>query len=327
LALGNQQTFEYRNRQTGTVRLLSPEQYEELVDPTDWQRGVEVNLAGGMTAEEAKQRRVVDHVIADVDQVEGLYAIDSYRTLQPTLSDRTVQRIAKFVSRPGISHLLLMFGFFMLMVELSSPGLGIPGFVSACCLGLFFWGNYLAGSAGAFEIILFLLGISFVLIEVFVVPGIGLFGIGGGLMIMASLVLAGQNFIVPQSSQDVSQMAWSMTSVLGAMAGVFAALVFIRYYMESVPILNRILLPPPAASPGTLTAENSRFGYLMHRHGVAITPLIPAGKVRFGSEVVSVVTDGQAVDAGREVRVYEVFDTLVKVELIETPESPPATSR
>jgi membrane-bound ClpP family serine protease len=320
LALGNQQTFEYRHRQTGSIRLLSPEQYEDLVDRDEWQRGVEVSLAAGLTAEEAKRRRIVDHVVADVDQIEGLYSIEGYRTLQPTFSDRTVQRIAKFVSRPGISHLLLMFGFFMLMMELSSPGLGIPGFLAACCLGLFFWGNYLAGSAGAFEIILFVLGLSFVLIEIFVVPGFGLFGIGGGVMIMASLVLAGQNFIVPQNSQDLNQMAWSMTSVLGAMAGVFAALVFIRYYMDSVPVLNRLLLPPPTESAGALAVENSRFGHLLHRHGIALTPLIPAGKVRFGSEVVSVVTDGQAIDVGSEVRVYEVWDTLVKVEPIGTSE-------
>lgn len=313
LAFGNQQTFEYRHRETGVVRILNEQQFGELVDREQWQRGVEVRLASGLTAEEAKQRRIVDHVLADVDQLQSLYQFESLRTLQPTFSDRTIQRIAKFVSRPGISHLLLMFGFFMLMIELSSPGIGVPGFVSACCLSLFFWGNYLEGSAGALEIILFVLGMLFVLIEIFVLPGVGMFGIGGGLMILASIVLAGQNFIVPQSQQDIQQMAWSMSSVLGALAGVFAAVAFIHYYMDSVPVLNRLILKPRAEAGELLVETRSRYGHLLERIGVTITPLIPAGKVRFGSEIVSVVTDGHYVESGREVVVYEVLDTMVKV--------------
>lgn len=313
LAFGNQQTFEYRHRETGLVRILNEQQFGELVDRDQWQRGVEVRLASGLTADEARQRRIVDHVLPNVDQLDSLYTFDSVRTLQPTFSDRTIQRIAKFVTRPGISHLLLMFGFFMLMIELSSPGIGVPGFVSACCLSLFFWGNYLEGSAGALEIILFALGMLFVLIEIFVVPGLGLFGIGGGLMILASIVLAGQNFIVPQSGQDIQQLAWSMSSVLGALAGMFGAVAFIHYYMDSVPVLNRLILRPPAASNDIMVETASRYGHLLERTGVTITPLIPAGKVRFGSEIVSVVTDGNYVESGREVVVYEVLDTMVKV--------------
>jgi membrane-bound serine protease (ClpP class) len=318
LAFGNQQTFEYRQRDTGVLRILNEEQFGELIDRDLWQRGVEVRLAGGLTADEARKRRIVDHVLANVDQLDSLYKFDSLRQLQPTFSDRTIQRIARFVSRPGIAHLLLMFGFFMLMIELTSPGIGVPGFLSACCLSLFFWGNYFEGSAGALEIILFVVGLLFVLIEVFVVPGFGMFGIGGGLMIMASIVLAGQNFIVPQSSQDVQQMAWSMSSVLGALGGIFGAVAFIHYYMDSVPILNRLILKPPAEASELLVEPASRYGHLQERIGVTITPLSPAGKVRFGSEVVSVVTDGHYVDSGREVVVYEVMDTMVKVRSANT---------
>jgi membrane-bound ClpP family serine protease len=317
LAFGNQQTFEYRHRQTGVVRILNEQQFGELIDREQWQVGAEVQLASGLTADEARQRRIVDHVLANVDQLETLYQFDSYRTLQPTFSDRTIQRIAKFVSRPGIAHLLLMFGYFMLMIELSSPGIGVPGFVAACCLSLFFWGNYLEGSAGALEVILFVLGLLFVLIEIFVLPGFGLFGIGGGLMIMASIVLAGQSFVVPQSSQDLQQVAWSMTSVLGALAGIFGAVLFIHYYMDSVPVLNRLILKPQSENSELMVETPSRYGHLLDRRGITITPLIPAGKVRFGSEIISVVTDGNYVESGREVLVYEVRDTMVKVRLAD----------
>jgi membrane-bound serine protease (ClpP class) len=323
LAFGNQQTFEYAHRQTGAIRILSADHHEILPDREDWQRGIEVKLASGLTAEEAAERRIVDKVVDSVDNFSNWYSLAEYRTLQPTAADRTVQRIARFLSRPGIASLLLMFGFFLLMIELSSPGLGFPGFASACCLSLFFWANYLEGSAGALEILMFLLGLAFVLLEIFVVPGFGLFGIGGGILLVIAIILAGQDFVVPRSTQDLNRLVWSMSSVLGAMGGVLGAIVFIRYYMESVPVLNRLILKPPIEAGQDMREPASRYGHLLGRRGIAVSPLIPSGKVRFGAEVISVVTDGQPVDTGSEVLVVEVQDTWVRVAGVPSAMEPP----
>lgn len=318
LALGNQEIHEYRNRKSGAQRLLNQQQYADLPDSENWQKQGEVKLANGLPAAEAKRRKIVDHVTETTESAKMIYGVDDWKVLVPNFTDRGIQRFANFLNRPGIAGLLLMIGMFALMIELSSPGLGVPGFVSACCLGLFFWSHYLEGSAGALEVLLFVLGIIFVLIELFVIPGFGLFGISGGVMLFAAIVLACQDFVLPSNSAEVNRMVWSMMTLLAGMAGVFAAILFIRYYMEKVPFLNRLILAPPSgAGDGVMLdspPETSKFAPLLDRIGEAVTPLMPSGKVKIGNQLVNVITDGRVVEKGSTVRVYEVIGSLVKVE-------------
>ena len=56
--------------------------------------------------------------------------------------------------------MLLFIGGFALIAELSSPGIGVGGFISALCFLLYFWSNFLAGTAELLEILLFLAGIT-----------------------------------------------------------------------------------------------------------------------------------------------------------------------
>ena len=76
------------------------------------------------------------------------------------------------------------------MAEISAPGIGIPGFMAAVCFMLFFWAQFLNGTAGWLEVLLFVTGIVFVIMEIFVIPGLGIFGIGGGVMIVGAIMLA-----------------------------------------------------------------------------------------------------------------------------------------
>ncbi len=318
LTLGNQAIFEYRNRKSGSLRLLNEKQHASLIDADDWQKQGEVSLATGLSSTEAKKRGIVDHLVDNVDAAKTLYSVDDWRTIVPTLSDRTVQRFARFLNRPGISGLLLMVGMFALMIELSAPGIGVPGFLSACCLGLFFWSHYFEGSAGALEILLFVFGVVFILLELFVVPGLGLFGIGGGLMLLLAIVLACQDFVIPRSQAQINQLGWSLTTLLAGMLGIFAAIIFIRYYMEKVPFLNRLILSPPGGGDAGLALEGvsrgAKFDYLLNRSGLTVTPLMPGGKVQFGNEVINVISDGRVIEKGVEVKVFEVSGMIIKVE-------------
>ena len=53
---------------------------------------------------------------------------------------------------------LLLLGLAALYAELQSPGIGVGAFIAAVCFVLFFWGNYLGGTAGWLEVLLFVLG-------------------------------------------------------------------------------------------------------------------------------------------------------------------------
>ena len=102
--------------------------------------------------------------------------------------------------------LLLVIGGAALYIELHAPGIGIGGFVAAVCFLLFFWSRYLGGTAGWLEVSLFVAGVSCLLLEVFVIPGFGIFGLGGGALVLASLVLASQTFLWPRNEYQFEQL-------------------------------------------------------------------------------------------------------------------------
>ena len=51
--------------------------------------------------------------------------------------------------------------------------------------------------------------------------------------------------------------------------------------------------------------------------GFSVTALRPAGKARFGDEVLDVLTDGNYVQAGRAIRIDDVQGARIQVSEIE----------
>jgi membrane-bound ClpP family serine protease len=94
-----------------------------------------------------------------------------------------------------------------------------------------------------------------------------------------------------------------------------------------MPFLNRLGLPP---APSALAVETSApdaalvasglapaaapHGVAVGARGVAVSPLRPSGRARFGDEYLDVLTDGDFVDSGRAVRIVEIRGSLIVVE-------------
>ena len=117
-------------------------------------------------------------------------------------------------------------------------------FVAALAFMLFFWSNFLHGTAGWLEVLLFLGGVFFLLLEMLVLPGFGIFGLGGGAMILASLVLASQTFVLPQSESELAELRHSLTIVAAATLCVVAAAIALRRYLPHAPVFRTLLLNP-----------------------------------------------------------------------------------
>ena len=116
--------------------------------------------------------------------------------------------------------LLLVIGFVGLYLEIHSPGVGVGAFVAVVCFVLFFWSRYLGGTAGWLEVLLFVVGVSCILLEIFVIPGFGIFGLGGGAMVLASIILASQTFVIPHDEYQFAQLRNSLLVIAGTGIGI-----------------------------------------------------------------------------------------------------------
>jgi len=87
----------------------------------------------------------------------------------------------------GVLILLIVGGIYF---ELQSPGVGFPLMASAAAALLYFAPLYLEGLAANWEVIIFIAGIVLVLVEIFAIPGFGVAGISGIILLISGLALS-----------------------------------------------------------------------------------------------------------------------------------------
>ena len=224
-----------------------------------------------------------------------------------TLADRTVF----FITSPYISALLLSLGGLGLLVEIRTPGFGIPGFLGLLFIGLFFGGHMLNEVPNAYIVaLIFVVGLALILLEVFVIPGFGIAGILGLILMLASVF-----YTFFQSTDDVSTaMFWLsisiiLTSVLAILATIFLP--------KSAPFQHFALSTVMSTEQGYHSAGSQDFESFLGKTGVALTPLRPAGTARIDNKRLDVITVGDFIAQNTPVKVLEVEGSKILVETIE----------
>ena len=64
-------------------------------------------------------------------------------------------------------------------------------------------------------------------------------------MILASLILASQTFVIPQNEYQFERLPQSLLTVLAALGGVVTSAVLLRRYLAKAPIFRHVMLAPP----------------------------------------------------------------------------------
>ena len=310
----------YRQVQTGRVGLLTSDQHDELPMPQDWVLLGTLNTLEGIPADTAEQLGIARRVINDFDQLKTFYQLqEDPKSIEPTTTDRWVKRVATWLASPFITPWLLFGAVFFISTEMSAPGIGVPGFLGALCLLLFFWSQHLDGNADWLEMLLFVIGAIFILIELMILPGFGVFGLGGIMMVLASLVLASQTFIIPVNSDEFRHLAYSSLTLVGACAGFGAAMFALRNVLPHAPILKQVMLQPPKTQSLGFEVDSDpesvvHWKHLEGRTGETVTPLVPAGKAKINGRLFDVISDGQLIDKGMKILVVEVTGNRILVQ-------------
>lgn len=209
------------------------------------------------------------------------------------------ERVVRFLSHPVVAPFLLSLGFLGLLIEIKTPGFGVAGAAGLLSLSLFFGSHLIIGLAGWEEIILFAAGIILLVVEIFLVPGFGLFGLGGIAALAASIFL--------------SLIGRLPTSADLARAGVVLSTTVMVTLVTAWALLRTLPRSARLARTGILldTQESRDTGYLsaalrrdlVGARGVALTPLRPAGTGLFGEERIDVVSESEWIEAGTPIRI------------------------
>ena len=233
--------------------------------------------------------------VKDLDAM--LAAVDLSGATVMQISPNWAELVVRFLTNPVVSPLLLSLGMLGLIFEIKTGAFGLGGLISLASLGLFFGSHLLLGLAGWEEVLLLGVGLIALGVEVFLLPGFGVAGILGIVMIASSMLLA----LIGNAPTggDVLQAA----AVLVASLVVTGAVVFgwLRHLPNSTRWSGLFLHHRAEASEGFISALPR--GDLVGRAGVAITDLRPSGTAVFDDERLDVVTEGEFVKSGSGVTV------------------------
>jgi membrane-bound serine protease (ClpP class) len=284
---------------SGRVEYFSEAELAARNDRDTWRLGPAIGTGPfALDGRRAEELGLADHVVDDAEGLRQAYGIEGrVAVAEPGWADRLLEALAS----PSLAWLLLMIGAAGLYIELKTPGIGFGGFVSMVAFIVYFWSQYLNGTSGWLEVMLFIAGVICVAAEIFVLPGFGVLGLGGGLLVIASIVLASQSFVMPVNDYQIRQMQWSLLGILAAAAGVTLLGFLLRHWLPATPILRNVVLEPPDDAD-----VDDPLDELVGRFGTTTTRLAPAGKARIGDAVRDVASDGPLIEPGTAVRVVDV---------------------
>jgi len=313
----NLEVFPCIEKRTGETRYFSGEEKGGL-DTDQWEIGRPITTPGKallLDGEQAVEYGLADRTINNLAELKDIYYLEDIQALETGWADFLIAALA----RPEVSAVLLTIAFVALYVELSAPGIGLGGFVATVCFLLFFWAHYLGGTAGWLEATLFAAGVACLLLEVFVLPGFGVFGLGGMGLVLVSLILASQTFVLPQNEYQLGQLTRSLMMIGGTFVGIIAGALVLRRWLPNTPIFSTLLLQPPEGEEAASLSQREalvHFEDFVGMRGTTTTQLTPGGKARFGDSLVDVITDGDVVPRGTEVEVVEVHGNRVVVKAV-----------
>jgi membrane-bound serine protease (ClpP class) len=315
----------------GETRVLTLAELERLEkdDTLKTERIGEISPKGkllSLTGGEALRYGLVKALIDDrADLLTALGAAGEIGQSEPSAADGLIS----FLTSGAVQTILIVLGIVMIFLEINTPGFGIPGVTAIIAFAVVFGSGILLGKANSTEIILFLLGVGFLAVEIFILPGFGFMGITGLILIGLSLVLSMQDFVIPRFEWEWTLLGRNAVVVAIGMLISVAGIAAIALLGPKIKIFDRLTLKTritgtaggPAdtdedepAAAGETPGQDYRS--LVGKIGVAVTTLRPSGRVEIDGEVYSVEADGSFVEPGRGVKVTRVRGSVISVRLV-----------
>ena len=234
--------------------------------------------------------RNIDELLQDLG-----YQDASVRTIETTFAES----LAKFITNPVVIPILLSLASLGLILELYTPGFGLPGTVGLSSLLLFFYGHFVAGLAGYESLLLFVLGLVLIGAEFFL-PG-GIAGTLGAIAVIGSMLMAGGN---------ITHMAISI--IIALVMAILFIIIMVKVFGKRMNIFRRLILTDSTSTESGYVSNVNRLD-LIGRVGITITPLRPSGTVKVDDERLDVVAEGGFIEKDIAIKVIKVEGSRIVV--------------
>ncbi|VAX27625.1 Putative membrane-bound ClpP-class protease associated with aq_911 [hydrothermal vent metagenome] len=261
-----------------------------------------------LTSKEALSYGIADTILTSIDEVLNYSGNQSADIVRVDMD--WAEEFIRFINNPIITSILMMVIMVGLFMEIKTPGWGVAGTASLIALALFFGSGYILEIASIMDILLFVAGVALLLIEVFVIPGFGVFGIAGILLIIAGLFL-GLFSNLPVIDGAILETAIMQLAGAFVLSGV--AIFLMAKTLPKTHVWNRLILRKNIEAKSGYTS-NKKFSNLLKREGEALTDLRPAGTAIINDKRYDVVTQGEYIEKGNKIKVVAIEGSKIVVQ-------------
>ena len=240
------------------------------------------------------------------------------------LSERTpgfADTLVSILTSSTVQTLLILIGLIMLFLEINTPGFGVPGVIAIIAFLVIFGSNALLGTVGSLEMLLFLLGVGLLAVEIFLIPGFGITGICGIVLIGLSLVLSMQDFAIPtlpwQWELFGKNLVIVAVAVILALAGI-AVIILMGTKIKTfdwLTLKTKLVGTAAGSEPENETIKN--YSSLIGKQGTTISILRPSGKALIDDQVYVVEADGAFIQQGTKIEVCRVRGNIIVVRSVD----------
>jgi membrane-bound serine protease (ClpP class) len=301
-------------RSTAETNKRNPEIAARMVGTVVGTDSITVGNVTAFTTSEAITNHYCEAEVHSLDEL--LTRLHFQQATVHTFELSTTDNIVNFFMNPALKGLLLLLIIGGIYFELQSPGIGFPLAAAVVGMILYFVPSYLNGLAENWEIIIFFIGAILLILEFTVIPGFGVVGVSGLILIVSSLILVALNnnvfdfTFVPESDLYIT----SASVLLAFTAGI--ALVFIagNQFMKST-LFNRISLQETFQASDGFTS-NFNTGSFIGQQGITYSVLRPSGKIMIDGNIYDAYSRGEFIDEKKPVEVIEQVGSSLKVKEI-----------
>lgn len=302
-------------RSTAEAQGRNPAIAEAMVDQDVYVEGIsDSGKVLTFTTREAIANGYCEGQAETIEEVIKMNGIVDYEIVEYELT--AMDKIINFLISPVVSGLLIMLIIGGIYFELQTPGVGFPLALAILAALLYFAPLFLEGLADNWEILIFILGVGLLALEILVIPGFGVPGIAGIILIVSGLaftMVKNKGFEMPDN--DFTPLVKAFGIVLGSIfIGLIASFYFGKKLITSSTFGSKIALNDEFKSEEGFTSSNNEYKKLIGRTGVTVTVFRPSGKVKIDEEYYDATVKIGLLDAGEEVIVvgYEGMQLIVK---------------
>lgn len=252
------------------------------------------------TAEQAKKAGYSEGTVSGEAELYSILGVEDadIRSIEESFPEK----LARFLTNPIVVPILLTLAGIGIVMELFSPGFGIPGVIGISSLVLFFYGHLVAGITGYESLAMFIIGVILVLIEFFL-PG-GIIGLLGFTAIVGSLFLA---------SDDPVHMTISL--LIAVTVSILVFILLVKVFGKQMKFFRKMILTDATKTEQGYVSNPNRVD-LLGVEGKAMTDLRPSGTALIKDERVDVVTEGSFISKGSSIMIVKVEGSRVVVREI-----------